>query len=66
MSIVNNVSGAFYSRLANVINYRKNGSMPLLDYFVPNVKFQRKNSIAARKSAMEFENVHSVLEKSSL
>jgi hypothetical protein len=30
-----------------------------------NVKFQRKNSIATRKSAMEFEKMHSVLEKVS-
>jgi hypothetical protein len=37
--------------------------MPLLDYFLTDGNFQRKNSIAARKSAMEFENVHSVVEK---
>jgi hypothetical protein len=65
MSIVNNVCGVFYSRRANVINYPKNGSMPFLGYSLANVKFQRKNSIATRKSAMEFEKMHSVLEKVS-
>jgi len=34
--------------------------MPLLGYFLMNVKFQRKNSIAARISAIEFENAYSV------
>jgi hypothetical protein len=65
MSIVNNVCGVFYSRRANVINYLKNGSMPLLGYFLGNVKFQRKNPIATGKCAMEFENMYRVLEKTS-
>lgn len=45
MSKVNNLSGGFYSRRANVINYRKNGSMPLLDYLLTNVEFQRKTPL---------------------
>jgi hypothetical protein len=45
MSKVNNLCGAFYSRRTNVINYRKNGSMPLLDYLLTNVEFQRKTPL---------------------
>jgi hypothetical protein len=60
MLIVNNVCGAFDTRRANVINYLKNGSMPLLDYLLTKVEFQRKNSIAACESAMEFKNMYSL------
>jgi hypothetical protein len=45
MLTVNNLCGAFYSRRANVINYHKNGSMPLLDYLLTNVEFQRKTPL---------------------
>ena len=45
MSKVNNLCGVFYSQRTNVINYRKNGSMPLLDYLLTNVEFQRKTPL---------------------
>jgi hypothetical protein len=45
MSNVNNLCGAFYSQRTNVINYRKIGSMPLLDYLLTNVEFQRKTPL---------------------